>query len=76
MSSKSSVGSISSIQRDQEYLHSHNVRGMLELLIADVILERPENACEYFALWASRKQRERNAENTSGGQAPTSAAGS
>ncbi|KAH8618756.1 hypothetical protein ERJ75_000252500 [Trypanosoma vivax] len=56
MASKNGLASISSIEKDQEYLHSHNVRGMLERLIADVILERPENACEYFSKWAARQR--------------------
>ncbi|KAH9577877.1 hypothetical protein LSM04_009501 [Trypanosoma melophagium] len=49
--------SISNIQKDQEYLHSHNVRGVIERLIADIVRDKPENACEYMARWAA-KQRE------------------
>ncbi|EAN86567.1 hypothetical protein C3747_95g265c [Trypanosoma cruzi] len=56
MQSRTGGHNISSIQKDQAYLHSHNVRGIIERLVADVLRDKPENACEYMAQWAARQR--------------------
>ncbi|ESL10784.1 hypothetical protein TRSC58_01477 [Trypanosoma rangeli SC58] len=56
MNGKAAGHNISSIQKDQAYLHSHNVRGILERLVADVLREKPENVCEYLAAWAAHRR--------------------
>ncbi|KEG11039.1 hypothetical protein DQ04_03041100 [Trypanosoma grayi] len=64
MSLKAASHNISSIQKDQEYLHSHNVQGILQRLVADVVQEKPENACEYMAQWAAKQMEARRSTGT------------